>query len=147
MSRSNHAEPLPRPISRAGSLALLAAVGLALMLGACQRRSRSADPLADVELTFAVEPSPAAVGPARLTFTLTDASGAPVPAESFGLRSDMTHAGMAPILAAGTEVAPGEYRVELEWSMAGDWVLTVEALLADGRSLTRAIPLTVEPAP
>ncbi len=147
MSRSNRAEASARCGRAACALALLACVGAALALGACQRRSRSADPLADIGLKLTADPSPPIVGPTRLTFELTDASGAPAVAASLSVRADMTHAGMTPVMATSRETAPGSYLVEMEWPMAGDWVLTVEADLLDGRHLTRELGLTVEDAP
>lgn len=147
MYRSSRAEAGRGQERRTGWLALTALLWMALVLSACQRRSRGTDRLADVDLVCTVDPSPAVVGPAQVTFSLTDSTGVPVRIESLRLRADMTHAGMAPLLASGVEAAPGEIVVELDWPMVGDWVLLVQATLADGRELSREISLTVQAAP
>ena len=46
---------------------------------------------------------------------------------------DMTHAGMAPVLADAVEPAPGLYRADdFAFTMAGDWILTTDIVLPDG---------------
>lgn len=147
MSRSNRADDSAVRAAAAVGLLLLAAAAFGLLAAGCQRQSRSGQSLPDVELSYQIEPSPPVAGPAVATFRLTDASGAPLSVRSFDLRGDMTHAGMVPVLAQGTEVSPGEVRCQFEWSMAGDWVLSVAAVLSDGRSLNRTIELSVEAAP
>lgn len=37
----------------------------------------------------------------------------------------MSHAGMVPVLAEARETDPGIYHAEFEWTMAGDWIVTV----------------------
>lgn len=46
---------------------------------------------------------------------------------------DMTHAGMAPVLADAVETEPGLYRADaFAFTMAGDWIITTDVGLADG---------------
>jgi hypothetical protein len=67
--------------------------------------------------------------------TLRDASDQPISGATMELEGNMNHAGMVPVLAQATEVAPGQYRANLEFTMAGDWFILVRADLPDGRSM------------
>jgi hypothetical protein len=55
------------------------------------------------------------------------------------VRGDMTHAGMAPVLAEAIERGAGQYKVErFNFNMAGDWVLTITAKQNDKTLLGEA---------
>ncbi|MGD2205169.1 MAG: FixH family protein [Anaerolineae bacterium] len=121
-----------------GAVMLLALVG-------CARGGRD---LPDVGVDLAVEPQPLQLGPATLTVALTDAGGQPLAGATVELEGNMSHAGMVPVLATAIEVAPGQYRADLEFTMGGDWFILVRADLPDGRSLERQIDVPGEtPAP
>jgi hypothetical protein len=51
----------------------------------------------------------------------------------------MSHPGMAPVLADAAERAPGIYKVPFEFTMQGDWVLLVSAVLHDATRVERRI--------
>lgn len=111
-------------------------MSLTTLLTACRgpapsssARSSGADSTA-----IAVElPDDPAVGPADVVVRLTS-GGEPVRGAEVEVTGDMTHAGMVPVIAAAEEVEAGVYRTEgFAFDMAGDWVLTVEATLPDGR--------------
>ncbi len=55
----------------------------------------------------------------------------------------MSHAGMPPVFADTSEVGPGEYRANMELSMAGDWVSIVHLTMPDGAKLERQFEMTV----
>jgi len=65
--------------------------------------------------------------------TIADADGQPVTGAKVELEGDMSHAGMVPVPAQATEMAAGRYVSSLDFTMAGDWIVTVRATLADGR--------------
>jgi hypothetical protein len=44
---------------------------------------------------------------------------------------------MRPVFAEAQEPEPGRYRTELEFTMAGDWVVLVRLDLPDGRRIER----------
>ncbi|MFN2168671.1 MAG: FixH family protein [Anaerolineae bacterium] len=111
---------------------------LPLILAGCARGGQD---LPDVGVELAVEPSPPQLGPATLTVRLTDAGGQPIAGASVELEGNMSHAGMAPVFATATEVGPGQYQANLEFTMGGDWFILVRADLPDGRSLERQIGL------
>jgi hypothetical protein len=48
---------------------------------------------------------------------------------------------MQPVFAAAREVGPGRYEARLDLTMAGDWILLIDATLADGRTLRRQVSL------
>jgi len=49
----------------------------------------------------------------------------------------MSHAGMAAVFAETTEVEPGLYRTKMEFTMAGDWSLSVYVTLKEGLHVDR----------
>ena len=82
-----------------------------------------------------IAPQPVRVGTATITFTATDSSSRPVTGAQITVEADMSHAGMAPVFAHATEIAPGRYRSQLLLSMAGDWVILLHGTLPDGEKL------------
>ncbi len=74
---------------------------------------------------------------------LNDPAGASIDDARLSLRGDMTHAGMVPVLAETEGGTDGLYRLPVEWSMAGEWILTVEAVLPDDTRVAREFDLSV----
>ena len=110
----------------------------------CTRRSVTIDRTADVKLEIVeLQPDPPVQGAAVLVLRLSDAEGRPVTGASVSLKADMTHAGMAPVLDDAEEVGEGLYRMSFEWTMAGDWVLTVSGTLEDGRGFEHVLLVSV----
>jgi hypothetical protein len=120
---------------------------LAVLLStcACSRRSSAGDQAPDIDLVFNLQPDPAQVGSATLKIALTDSNGKPLEGANLSFRGDMTHAGMMPVLSDLDETDPGVYQADVEWTMAGAWILTIDGTLADGRILQRQIDLEVAP--
>jgi hypothetical protein len=48
---------------------------------------------------------------------------------------------MKPVFATAREVAPGRYEAPVELIMAGDWVISVDARLSDGRRFEQQFEL------
>jgi hypothetical protein len=96
-----------------------------------------APPETVVECT--VLPSPPVVGPASVVCALSDRGGAPVTRAAVRVEANMSHPGMEPVFGDATETAPGRYAAPLELTMAGDWVVTVTATLADGRRVESSV--------
>lgn len=115
---------------------LVLLLSLTMVLAACRGPAPSASAASsDAEATsIAVElPDDPAVGPADVVVRLS-VGGEPVRDAEVEVTGDMTHAGMVPVIAAAHESEPGVYRTDdFAFDMAGDWVLTVEATLPDGR--------------
>ena len=108
------------------ALAFAALLLLGILLGACRRSNQQ--PVTDLNFSLATVPYPPVVGSARLLVQVTDDAGAPVGDVVLAVKGDMTHAGMTPVLAESMgAAAQGSYEVPFEWTMAGDWIVTVEA--------------------
>lgn len=116
-----------------GALALCAG----LFLNGCQRPAEPGGDAADVSVEHEIEPRPPRVGAARVTLRVADASGRPLGGARVRLEANMSHAGMRPVFAEATEPEPGRYQTELEFTMAGDWVVLVRLALPDGRRIER----------
>ena len=123
----------------------LLAFSLSLALTGCQRASQQGNsaPASGVTMDFTVDPDPALVGQTHAIVTLTAADGQPVTGATVALKGDMSHAGMQPVLADAAEQDPGVYRTEFTWTMAGDWIVTVTASLADGTTAEQQFDLSV----
>lgn len=115
----------------------------ALALAGCARAS---DQIAggDVAITLATQPDPAVVGDATLIITLADADGNPIEDAALNVKGDMNHAGMVPVLAEASGGPAGVYDLPFEWTMPGDWIVTVEATLPDGSAAVERFELSVE---
>lgn len=116
--------PTPRPF-----LYLLLPV---LVLGGCRGELDTGDP--GLVLDVAISPTPPTVGPARLLITLQDTAGAPLEGAEIVVEGNMSHAGMVPVVDTAQAQGPGDYAIEdFRFTMAGDWILTLQATLPDGR--------------
>jgi hypothetical protein len=71
--------------------------------------------------------------------------GAEIGDFTIDVRGDMSHAGMTPEIVTEAKGELGTYAVPFEWTMAGDWIITISAKLPDGRNLIRTLPVQVEP--
>jgi hypothetical protein len=109
---------------------------LLLLVAGCGRGSSD---LPDVAVALTLEPDPPRIGPALVTVVLGDADGLPITGARVELEGNMSHAGMVPVLASASEMAPGRYQANLEFTMGGDWFILVRADLPDGRSLERKV--------
>lgn len=121
-------------------LALL--VTMCLIMASC-RRSNDASENQNIEMTLTVEPESPNVGNSELVITLLDQEGAPISGASLDVRGDMSHAGMAPVLAELFTAEAGVYRVPFAWTMGGDWIVTVTATLPDGEVVEKTFDVTV----
>jgi periplasmic copper chaperone A len=115
---------------------LLLATLLLLVLAACGgRASQQAGGSAEYDLNL--NPMSTAVGETVLMFTLNDKEGQPVNNATLDIKGDMNHAGMQPVLGKATQGVNGVYAVPFEWTMGGDWVVTVDVTLADGTAFSQ----------
>jgi len=76
-----------------------------------------------------------------ITLRVTEALGKPVTGARLKLELNMTHAGMAPVIADAQEVDPGSYRANVQLSMAGDWSLFVDVTLANGNKVYQSFDI------
>ncbi len=128
---------------------LTAALIVVLLLTGCggresQQEQQSADD-AGVTIDLAY-PDPLTVGEMTLMITLTDADGNPINDATLAIRGDMNHAGMQPVLRDAEAGEEGVYEVPFEWTMGGDWIVTIAVTLADGTEVSETFDLSVETA-
>lgn len=114
------------------------------LLPACGRIQPDQAEENGLNLEMIVEPEQPAVGPAQLIFILTDEAGQPINGAILNIEGNMTHAGMVPVITQATAGRAGRYVAPFEWTMGGDWIVTVEATLTDGREFSRQIPVSVQ---
>ena len=95
----------------------------------------------DVRIEPEFEPNPPRVGAVTITLRVTEALGKPVTGARLKLELNMTHAGMAPVIADAQEVEPGSYRANVQLSMAGDWSLFVDVTLANGNKVYQSFDI------
>lgn len=126
-----------------GSFARLLAALLVLLAFAGCRQSAQPDAAPDVELTIDFARTPPLMGNDQITVTLRAADGAALADVPLEIRGDMNHAGMQPVLRSGRTGEDGRFSTPFEWTMAGDWFVTVRATLPDGRIKTERVDLRV----
>ena len=117
---------------------------LIILVPACGRIQTGQEQDSEVSIELTVEPAQPAAGPAQLIITITDQNGQPIDNATLEIEGNMTHAGMVPVFAQTTGGENGRYTVPFEWTMGGDWSVTVEVSLEDGRTIFREFPVTVE---
>ena len=122
-------------------------LALVLTLAACRPPPDGAGaaarlpPGVTVEIALDAEPRVATV-PVNITITR---DGAPLAGATVTVTGDMTHAGMIPVVAAATELAPGRYRADaFAFDMVGDWFITAEARLPTGERAVAVKMVRVE---
>jgi len=100
---------------------------LSVLLAACGGGTTPAAESSAKLVNIKVEssPSPAGVGDAELIFTITDAKGSPIEGARVDVsadHTDMTGMGMS---GAATDQSAGRYSINANFSMTGNWKLTV----------------------
>jgi hypothetical protein len=118
---------------------------LVLLLVSCRQSAQpTPTPTTAVEIDLAVEPTPISEGEAALVITLRAADGTPINEALVSVRGDMNHAGMTPVLGETSASENGVYRVPFEFTMTGDWIITVTAALPSGGETSQTFDLTVQ---
>ena len=122
----------------AGTLAL----ALAIAAGCERGGDGSGDDADDVTVELSVTPDPPEVGPAVVEVVLRDEDGDPINDADLEIEGNMSHAGMAPVIVDATGTQDGRYISEgFEFTMGGDWIITVSGTLPDGREIGREFDL------
>jgi hypothetical protein len=115
---------------------LLFALSACWLVAGCQR------PVPARDLKFEWTLTPGAAGqPAVLAFLVHDAAGRPVAGAHLRVEAQMSHPGMAPVLATGTERGEGRYEARLQFTMSGDWIVLIHGSLATGEVVEHRIDL------
>jgi hypothetical protein len=110
-------------------------VGFAIVFGgACSRRVEPPD---SVAIGHEISPEPPRVGVTTVTLKLADRTSKPIAGARIVVEADMSHAGMSPRFADAKEAEAGRYQAQVEFQMAGDWVILLHITLPDGKKLER----------
>lgn len=113
---------------------------VAALSAACSRGDDDDAGAVSIELT--VQPDPPAVGPATIEVRLTDEGGEPLDGAELEIEGDMSHAGMEPVIVEAEGSQDGRYVSEgFEFTMGGDWIITVRGTLPDGEEIERSFDL------
>lgn len=123
---------------------LVSLLMLLTLLAACGADEPSG-PGADLQITL--EPAPGGLAGNYLRVHLADATGAPIIDAQVALEGNMSHAGMTPVFADAVAddadgSSDGSYQLPFQFTMLGDWIITVNITLADGTTVTRDIDVT-----
>ncbi len=114
-------------------------VSVALLSFVCLSGCRGSGYMDDSSyvLELGISPTPPAVGPARLIIALSDSAGRPVDGAEIVVEGNMTHAGMVPVIDTAQAEDPGRYGIsDFNFTMAGDWILTIRGVLPNGDTVS-----------
>jgi len=115
---------------------------LALMAAPMTACNRSNDSAAAAGLHVTLTADPLSFPGKEIAIQVTDDSGQPVTDVTVAAEGNMNHAGMVPVLtesmwdgADGAE--DGVYHLPFQFTMMGDWIITVKIERRDGTILTQ----------
>lgn len=108
---------------------------LLLALVGCGGRASQTDQSQGYSFDFAAADT--AVGNTTVTVTLLDPQNNPVENAQLTINGNMSHAGMQPVIVETNSNTNGIYTADFEWTMAGDWFVTVTATLPDGTVISQ----------
>jgi hypothetical protein len=113
-------------------------------LTACRHSQQTAQPGDEaVKIDLQMSPQPPTVGDGTLVIRVIDQAGTPIRDARIEVRGDMTHAGMAPVSAIAQGTVDDEYRIPFRWTMAGDWVVSVNVALSSGETIKKTFDVTI----
>lgn len=128
-------------------LSTMITAGLLLLLLLSAACGATAENAAGSDLQISLIPAPGGINGAYLQVQLADAAGTPITDAQVQVEGNMNHAGMAPVLVDAVRddadgSSDGIYQLPFQFTMLGDWIITVEVTLADGTTVTRDIEVT-----
>jgi hypothetical protein len=102
-------------------------VPLSILLAACGSTAAPVDTTSTKQVNISVEsnPNPAAMGDVELVFTITDANGDPIEGAKVDVSADHTDMTGMGMNGAATDQGGGKYSINANFSMMGNWKLTV----------------------
>ncbi len=100
---------------------------LSVLLAACGANAATTTPTSPktVNVALSTNPNPPAMGEVGIVFTLTDANGNPIEDASVDVSADHTDMSGMTMSGRATEQGGGRYAITANFSMSGNWKLTV----------------------
>jgi hypothetical protein len=100
---------------------------LSVLLAACGGAATPADTTSakPVNIAVSTNPNPAMMGDMELVFTITDEHGNPIEGATVDVSADHTDMTGMNMGGAATEQGGGKYAINANFSMSGNWKLTV----------------------
>jgi hypothetical protein len=119
---------------------------LPLLLAACGSAATPAveNSAKPVNIELESKPSPVAVGDAELIFTITDATGDPIEGATVDVSADHTDMSGMGMNGAATDQGFGKYSINANFSMSGNWKLTVYVRNGQGLDYKEDLELKVQ---
>ena len=98
-----------------------------VLLAACGSAATPVDPASSkpVAIAISTNPDPAAVGDIEFTLAITDANGNPIEGAKVDVSADHTDMTGMSMSGLATEQGEGRYAIKTNFSMSGNWKLTV----------------------
>lgn len=112
----------------------------ALILFGC-RANNNSNSNVNISIEFASE-APVVGEETQLRVNLSDSAGNPINDATVNIRGDMSHAGMTPVLGETTGGENGVYEIPFAFSMAGNWIITVDVSLVDGTTASKTFNIS-----
>lgn len=96
-----------------------------------------------INIQLTTNPDPARIGDVELILTVTDQSGKPIEGAKVEVTADHTDMSGMVMSGAATEQDGGKYAINANFSMSGNWKITVE--LSKGElAVKQEIPLVIK---
>ncbi len=96
-----------------------------------------------VNIAVTTNPNPPLRGNVELIFTLTDANGSPIEGAAVDVSADHTDMTGMTMSGTATEQGGGKYAIKANFSMSGNWKLTV-SVRKDGLEYKEEISIKVQ---
>jgi len=114
-------------------------------LTSCSGSSQKVESIDLINIKVVSPIFPPVVGTGDLVLQVTDAqTGLPISDAYLSVKGDMEHEGMVPVLSSAKAGTEGEYIVPFEWTMGGEWIVSVNASLSDGSLTESNIEMVVD---
>jgi hypothetical protein len=100
---------------------------LSILPAACGSTAAPVATTSTKQVNISVEsnPNPAVMGDVELVFTITDANGSPIEGAKVDVSADHTDMTGMGMNGAATDQGDGKYSINANFSMMGNWKLTV----------------------
>ncbi|MFA6235861.1 MAG: FixH family protein [Bacteriovorax sp.] len=83
-------------------------------------------------------------GPVEFTISLKDKKNGPIKNAQIDVEATMNHAGMKPVMAQAKETGGGVYKVKIQLTMDGGWILFLTIKKEDGTIIKKEITFKTE---